>query len=128
MIAGDPAQGQAFATGDAVVVAQRLEAAAPRGDPRVRVDDAPRAGCRHRRAGASARAEGKAETVVAWRLVDIDPAAAGFARRMDSPLVGRFEELALLRQELDTVVAERECRVVTIVVSPASASRASPPS
>ena len=53
VFAGDPAQGDPFATGDAVVVAQRLEASAPRGrDPRRRRDDAARPRCRHRRAGA----------------------------------------------------------------------------
>ncbi len=41
--AGDPAQGDPFATGDAVVVAQRLEATATAGrDPRRRRDDPPR--------------------------------------------------------------------------------------
>ena len=119
VIAGDPEQGQAFATGDAVVVAQRLEAAAPGGE--ILVSEST---MRLVRGAVTAEPvtplalKGKAETVVAWRLLDVDPAAAGFARRMDSPLVGRFEELARLRQELETVVAERDCRVVTIVGEP----------
>ena len=54
VFAGDPAQGDPFATGDAVVVAQRLEATADgRRDPRRRRDHPPRPRRRHGRAGAA---------------------------------------------------------------------------
>jgi class 3 adenylate cyclase/tetratricopeptide (TPR) repeat protein len=116
VMAGDPTQGQAFATGDPVVVAQRLEAAAAGGE--ILVADAT---LRLVRDAVVAEAlpplelKGKSEAVKAWRLLDVLPGAAGVSRRMDSQLVGRTEELARLRAEFDQVLADRSCRVVTIL-------------
>lgn len=119
VVAGDPAQGDPFATGDAVVVAQRLEAAAGPGE--ILVGDAT---MRLVRDAVTAEPvpglvlKGKADPVDAWRLLAVDRDASGVARRLDSPLVGRAAELDLLRAELDRAVAERACRVVTIVGEP----------
>ena len=116
VIAGDAAQGHAFATGDAVVVAQRLESAAAGGeilvgDTTIRlVRDAVVA-----EPIAPLDLKGKSEPVKAWRLDDVLPGAAGVTRRLDSPLVGRVVELARLRAALDQVVLERSCRVVTVL-------------
>jgi class 3 adenylate cyclase/tetratricopeptide (TPR) repeat protein len=119
VIAGDPEQGQAFATGDPVVVAQRLEAAAAGGEilvadstiqlvrDAVTVQPVP-----------PLELKGKSEPVAAWRLIDVDRGAAGVARRMDSPLVGRVTELTLLKEELERATTERTCRVVTILGEP----------
>jgi class 3 adenylate cyclase/tetratricopeptide (TPR) repeat protein len=119
VFAGDPAQGDPFATGDAVVVAQRLEATAAAGEilaggatirlvrDAVTVEPVP-----------ALQLKGKSEPVDAWRLLDVEPDAAGVARRMDSPLVGRAAELDALLAELEQVVSERACRVVTIVGEP----------
>ncbi len=116
VIAGDPEQGQAFATGDAVVVAQRLEAAAGGGeilvgDSTVRlVRDAVVA-----EPIAPLELKGKSEPVPVWRLQDVLPGAAGVTRRLDTPLVGRVVELARLRSAVGQVVLERSCRVVTVL-------------
>jgi class 3 adenylate cyclase/tetratricopeptide (TPR) repeat protein len=116
VIAGDPEQGQAFATGDAVVVAQRLEAAARGGeilvgDSTIRlVRDAVLADPMPPLA-----LKGKAEPVAVWRLNDVLPGAAGVTRRLDTPLVGRVVELARLQSAVDQVVLERSCRVVTVL-------------
>lgn len=119
VLAGDPAQGQAFATGDAVVVAQRLETSAAAGE--ILVSDAT---MRLVRDAVSAEPlgplalKGKSEPVLAWRLDRVTPGAAGRTRRLDSPLVGRTTELARLREELATAVADRSCNVVSIVGEP----------
>ena len=117
--AGDPAQGDPFATGDAVVVAQRLEATAAAGEilagdatirlvrDAVSVEPVP-----------ALELKGKSEPVDAWRLLDVEPEAAGLARRLDSPLVGRGPELDALLAELEHVLADRSCRIVTIVGEP----------
>ena len=51
--------------------------------------------------------KGKLEPVSALRLVSVTPGVAGVARRLDSPLVGRANELALLRQGFDSGNARR---------------------
>ena len=117
--AGDPAQGDPFATGDAVVVAQRLEASAAAGE--ILVGDAT---IRLVRDAVTAEQmpplelKGKSEPVDAWRLLDVEAEAAGVARRLDSPIVGREAELEALLTELERTVADRACRIVTIVGEP----------
>ncbi len=119
VIAGDSSQEQAFATGDAVVVAQRLEAAAGAGE--ILVGDST---FRLVRDAVDAEPvpplalKGKSEPVRAWRLLDVAPGVAGLLRRMDSPLIGRSAELARLGVELERVKAERSCRTITIVGEP----------
>ena len=119
VFAGDPAQGDPFATGDAVVVAQRLEATATAGE--ILVGDAT---IRLVRDAVTAepvpalRLKGKSEPVAAWRLLDVEPDAVGLARRLDTPLVGRGAELDALLAELERVLADRACRIVTIVGEP----------
>jgi len=119
VFAGDPSQGDPFATGDAVVVAKRLEALAGPGE--ILVGDAT---MRLVRDAVTAEPlpglalKGKTELVDAWRLLAVDPDASGVARRLDSPLVGRGAELERLRAELERAAAERACRVVTIVGEP----------
>ena len=117
--AGDPAQGDPFATGDAVNVAQRLEATATAGE--ILVGDATIRLVRDAVTVEPVPAlalKGKSEPVDAWRLLDVEPDAAGVARRMDSPLVGRAVELDALLAELERVVSDRACRIVTIVGEP----------
>src|SRR6188472_315948 len=119
VFAGDPSQGDPFATGDAVVVAQRLEATATAGE--ILVGDAT---IRLVRDAVTAEQmpplelKGKSEPVAAWRLLDVEAEAAGVARRLDSPIVGREAELEALLAELERTVADRACRIVTIVGEP----------
>jgi class 3 adenylate cyclase/tetratricopeptide (TPR) repeat protein len=119
VFAGDPTQGDPFATGDAVVIAQRLEATATAGEILVGA-----ATIRLVRDAVTAEPvpalelKGKSEPVDAWRRLDVEPDAAGLARRLDSPLVGRRPELDALLAELERVLADHSCRVVTIVGEP----------
>jgi DNA-binding SARP family transcriptional activator/class 3 adenylate cyclase/tetratricopeptide (TPR) repeat protein len=55
------------------------------------------------------------EPMAAWRLLAVKPRAAGRARRLDAPLVGRTRELALLAQAFEWSVAERACHLFTIL-------------
>jgi class 3 adenylate cyclase/tetratricopeptide (TPR) repeat protein len=117
--AGDPAAGHAFATGDAVVVAQRLESTAAPGE--ILVGDATIRLVRHAVEAepvGELELKGKAEPIAAWRLLDVEPEAEGVARRLDTPLVGRGAELDALLAELERATADRTCRVVTIVGEP----------
>jgi class 3 adenylate cyclase/tetratricopeptide (TPR) repeat protein len=102
VVAGDPAGGQFYATGDAVNVAARLEQAAASGEILL--------GEQTRRLVRDAvqlepvdplALKGKTDAVTAWRLRDVDESAPGFARRLDAPLIGRADELARVRSEYE---------------------------
>jgi predicted ATPase len=53
--------------------------------------------------------------VAAWRLLGVTPDIPGHARRRDVPLVGREPQRRLLLDAFDRVVAERACRLVTVL-------------
>ncbi len=116
VIAGDPGTGDTFVTGDAVNLGKRLETAAQPGEILIGtatyplVKDAVRVGPRERFS-----AKGKSSPVERFRLDDVDATAAGYARRLDAPLVGRVEELARIRAAIAELADERRCGVVTIV-------------
>jgi class 3 adenylate cyclase/tetratricopeptide (TPR) repeat protein len=116
VVAGDPATGETFVTGDAVNLAKRLEQAADAGTILIGtatyplVKDAVKVGPRER-----FTAKGKSEAVARFRVDEVDEEAAGYARRLDAPLVNRVEELAALRSLVDDAFAEQRCRVVTVL-------------
>ncbi len=116
VVAGDPAEGQAFATGEAVALAQRLESVAKPGEiligePTYRlVRDAVLV-----EPVKSLVLKGRAEPVHAWRLLGVVTGAPAFARRLDSPLVARERELALLNHAYLRAVDERACHLFTIL-------------
>jgi class 3 adenylate cyclase len=114
VVAGDHAD--TLVTGDAVNVAARLEQAAEpgtvlMGEKTLRlVRDAVVV-----EPVAPLKVKGKTEPLAAFRLVQVTPGVAGFARRLDSPMVGREPELAKLRQTFDSAIADRSCRLFTIL-------------
>ena len=116
VVAGDPSHGQAFATGDAVAVAQRLESAASPGEilmgqtTQQLVRDAVLVEPLQPLA-----LKGKAEPVEAWRVLGVVSGAPAFARRLDSPLVGRERELALLEQAFRRAQEDRGCHMFTVL-------------
>lgn len=109
-------QGENLAVGDAVNVAARLEQAAQPGDIVLGEET-----LRLVRDAVTVEAleplelKGKSARVPAFRLITVDPAAAGFARHMDVPLVGRAPELALLDQAWDRAVRESRCHLLTLL-------------
>ncbi len=118
VIAGDPAQGHAFVSGDAVNVAQRLESAAAEGEILIGEPT-------YQLARDAIRAEpveplqlkGKLDRVNAYRLFEVTPGALPRARRFDSPMVGRGHELALLEDAFARSVRERSCHLFTLLGS-----------
>jgi class 3 adenylate cyclase len=115
VVAGDPSEGQAFATGDAVNVAARLEQAAEAGEvllgplTQELVRDAVRT-----EATEPLELKGKAAPIEAWRLVEVLPDVPAFTRRIDAPFVGRGDELARLRAALDAARSTASCQLVTV--------------
>jgi class 3 adenylate cyclase/tetratricopeptide (TPR) repeat protein len=116
VVAGDSSAGERFATGDTMNVAARLEQAATGGEILIGEET-------FRLVRDAVRVEpvkpqalkGKSERVPAYRLVEVDLWASGYTRRLDSPLVGRHDELARLRAEFDAVLASPHAQLVTII-------------
>jgi class 3 adenylate cyclase len=116
VIAGDPAEGESFVTGDAVNVAARLEQAAEVGE--VLIGDST-----HRLVVNAVKAEpvdpltvkGKAEPIAAHRLIEVLPWVGGHIRRFDSPMVGRRAEAAALHAAIERVRTEGSCHLFTVL-------------
>jgi class 3 adenylate cyclase len=116
VVVGDDPTGRWSTLGDAVNVAQRLEAAAEPGQVLVGTQTAQLL----RGAAALDRVaplalKGKAEPVAAWRLVAVAPETAELPRSTAMPFVGRTDELGRLRQAFAEVVAGRSPRFVTVL-------------
>ena len=115
VIVGDPS-GEILVTGIAVNVAARLEQAAQPGDVLIGPET-------YRLVRDAVLAEpvepltlkGVSEPVVAYRVLKVDPGAAGFARRLDAPMVGRERELALLRDAFDRAISDEACQLFTVL-------------
>ena len=113
VVAGDLAAGQRLVTGDTVNTAARLEQAAPAGG--VLIGGSTYRLIRHAVEVAPVEPlelKGKAERVTAYRLVRVVGDEA-YARRFDSPLVGRQAELEVLETSLLEARSDARCRIVT---------------
>jgi class 3 adenylate cyclase/tetratricopeptide (TPR) repeat protein len=116
VVAGDPSFGQSFVSGDTVNVAARLEQAARPGEILIGagtlslIRDAVQV-----EATDPLPLKGKAEPVPAFRLLEVRAGAAGVARRLDSPMVGREDELRQVLDAFDRAEGARSCELVTIV-------------
>jgi len=116
VVAGDPGAGQSLVVGDAVNVAARLEQAATPGEillgPSTQrlVRDAVEVESTELLA-----LKGRGEPVRAFRLLSIVPGAPAFARRLDSPMIGRERERLLLQQAFDRAVEDQTCHLFTVL-------------
>jgi class 3 adenylate cyclase/tetratricopeptide (TPR) repeat protein len=122
-VTGDPTLRQSLVTGDVVNTAKRLEEAAGTGEILVgettRMLVSPAATLER---VEDVAAKGKRDGVPAWRILAVDLDAPGIERRLDSPLVGRLDELARLRRVVERATLERRA-VVTTVVGPAGVGK-----
>jgi class 3 adenylate cyclase/tetratricopeptide (TPR) repeat protein len=116
VVAGDPAGGQTFVTGESVNLAKRLQQAARPGETLIGtatyplVKDAVEVGPAQRFS-----VKGKKEPIAPRRLDAVDATAPGLARRFDAPLQGRRSELAVLQEAFEETVRERSARLVTLL-------------
>jgi class 3 adenylate cyclase/tetratricopeptide (TPR) repeat protein len=118
-VLAEDARADAPWTSDAANTAARLEQAAEPGT--ILIGEAT-----HRLVRDAVRVEafgplelkGKAGPQTAWRLLEVSAEAPGVARRLDSPIVGRDQDLATLRTAFDRAAAERSCRLVTVFGTP----------
>ena len=113
-----PERGEGIATGDVVNTAARLQAAAPTGG--VLVDETTRRATERAIEYAeptSIEAKGKAEPIAVWEVLRAR-ARVAVERVGGAPLIGREQELTLLRETLARVIREREPQLVTLVGVP----------
>lgn len=109
-------EGDTLITGDTVNLAARLEQTAGAGEILIAdatyqlVRDAVDAD-----AVEPLSLKGKREPVAAWRLNGVHEHAPGRARRFDSEIVGRDDELALLNQAYVRALATRSCHLFTVL-------------
>ena len=105
-----------LATGDPVNVAARLEQAAGVGEILIGAET-------HQLVRDAVLADaldplavkGKSEPLSVFRVQKVDPAAAGFARRLDAPIVGRQRELSLLLGAFDRSVSDQASQLFTVL-------------
>ncbi|PWU20400.1 MAG: hypothetical protein C5B48_12600 [Candidatus Rokuibacteriota bacterium] len=112
VVAGD---GDTLVTGDAVNVAARLEQGADPGEVLIGEDTRRLVRDAVTIEPVELAAKGKPEPVRAYRLLELDPEASGFARRLDAPLIGRRSELDQLRDAFGRAVRERRCHLFTLL-------------
>jgi class 3 adenylate cyclase/predicted ATPase len=116
VVTGNGGGDQHLVTGDAVNVTKRLEEAARTGEilmseaTRRLVENAVLVEPRE-----ELTLKGKSEPIVAWSVLAAIEGAPAYARRLDTPLVGRQFELDALREVFAQVVDDNACRLVTIV-------------
>ena len=116
VVIGEVPGGAPTTHGDAVNVAQRLEASAQPGQVLIGEETA-------RLVGPAAQLDrvdalmlkGKAEPVPAWRLVSIAAEASDREDPGITPFIGRVTELRLLRSTFDDVVSSRDPCLLTVL-------------
>jgi class 3 adenylate cyclase len=119
VVAGDADMGHAFATGDAVNVAARLEQTAEPGE--ILIGEATRRLLPENvmlEAIEAPALKGKASPTQAWRLIDVLPDVPAFMRKLDNPFVGREREVAILEEALTRAAEDRACHLVTVLGPP----------
>jgi class 3 adenylate cyclase len=116
VVAGDPSGGQFYATGDAVNVAARLEQAASPGE--ILLAGQTYALARDLVAVEGAEEltlKGKSGPTAAYRLLEVLEPGATTTRHLETPFVGRTNELARLLECMEGSVARNEPLLVTVV-------------
>ena len=119
VVAGDPSGGQAFATGEAINLAARLQQAAAPGE--ILIGETTRRLLGDRVAVAEVEpflVKGKRGPISAARLLAVTADTPSPSTITGSPFVGREDELHVLRDAFERCVTDRTCRMVTVLGAP----------
>jgi class 3 adenylate cyclase/tetratricopeptide (TPR) repeat protein len=119
-IGASPLKGEGMVAGDVVNTAARLQTAAPVDS--ILVSESTYLATERPiayQAAEPVEAKGKAERVRAWRAVEARSRyGVDVSQHVDTPLIGRDRELALLRDALDRASHQDETQLVTLVGEP----------
>ena len=116
ILAGEPGEGQALVVGDAVNTAARLEQFAEPGQILMGestywlVHDAVTA-----EPVGPLGLKGKSSAVSAWQLFAVVAHAPGWSRRLDSPIIGREQEIRRLENAFERTVENGACELITVM-------------
>jgi DNA-binding SARP family transcriptional activator len=122
VLTGEVVSGNAVAhslvASDAVSVAARLQQAAEPGE--ILVDEQTERLVRdavqvEAADPAALKATGRG---AAWRLLEVEAGAPGYLRHLETPMIGRAEELGRLRQSFERTAEERAVQLFTVVGPP----------
>jgi predicted ATPase len=119
VVAGDPSGGQAFATGDAINLAARLQQAAEPGE--ILIGETTRRLLGDRVTVAEVApfpVKGKSSLISASRVLAVAADTQPLSTSVGYPFVGRKKDLRLLREAFERCVEERACRLVTVLGVP----------
>ncbi len=119
VVAGNPAAGHGFVTGDPVAVGKRLEEAAAPGE--ILVGEGTHVLVAHAVEASPLeplKLKGNRREVAVFRLESVDAEAPALPRREDAPLAGRERELEWLRGLYAEVAGGAGARLVTLVGEP----------
>jgi class 3 adenylate cyclase len=108
-------EGGTLVTGDAVNVAARLEQAAGAGEVLLGDETARLVRDAVETELVSLTVKGKTDPVAAHRLLALDTTAAGRARHLERPMVGRERERDRLRADFADASETRTCRLFTLI-------------
>lgn len=116
IVVGDAAAGGAATSGGTVKVAARLQQAAA--DDEVLLSEATRVlvdAAAVVEPADSAVLDGSGVPVIAWKLVDLVAGGRATADVLDTPLVGRTDELAWLQAALDRAIRRHRAVAATVI-------------
>jgi class 3 adenylate cyclase len=108
-------EGDTLVTGDAVNVSARLEQAAAPGEILLGDETARLIRDAVEVEAVSLSVKGKPQAVAAHRLLALDTKAAGRARHLERPMVGRERERGRLRTEFADAATGSTCRLFTLI-------------